>query len=81
MIILIVITGGVQKGPKNASAFAFITLNSWKTTKKCIFKKINDGAGAPPPFESATKAKASFFGKLILAGNIYSQYNVCALTV
>ena len=65
MIKLIVITGGVQKGPKDSSAFAFPTLYSWKTTKKCIFKKINDGA-APPPFESATKAKASFFGKLIL---------------
>ena len=28
VVALIVITGGVQKGPKDASAFAFPTLNS-----------------------------------------------------
>ena len=65
MIKLIVITGGVQKGPKDASAFAFPTLNSWKTTKKCIFKKINDGA-APLPLNPPLRPKQAFLESLYL---------------
>ena len=68
MIKLIVITGGVQKGPKDASAFAFPTLNSWKT----ISKQINDGAGAPPPptLNPPLRPKQAFLESLYLWYNL-----------
>ena len=42
MIKLIVITGGVQKGPKDASVFAFPTLKVACTSgRKCLYSLVN----------------------------------------
>ena len=58
---------GYRREQKTQAPLPFLPLTLEKLQKNVYLKKLTTGpAPPPPPFESATKAKASFFGKLIL---------------
>ena len=68
---------GYRKDQKTQAPLPFLPLTLEKLQKNVYLKEINDGAGAPPSFESATKAKASFFGKLILVVDLVFYMYEC----
>ena len=59
---------GYRRDQKTQAPLPFLPLTLEKLQKNVYLKTLTTGPAPPPPppFESATKAKASFFGKLIL---------------
>ena len=75
MIKLIVITGGYRRDQKTQAPLPFLPLTLEKLQKNVYLNKLTTDR-RPPPLESATKAKASFFGKLILVKLLHCSIRV-----